>query len=366
MTDIKDTAYMEMAYALAEKARGWTSPNPYVGAVLVKGGKIIAVGYHTRRGQPHAEALALQKAGGKARGATAYITLEPCIHWGYTPPCVERILESGVKRVVVSALDPNPRVYKKGIARLRRAGLDVKVGLLAEKDKILNEVYRKYITRQIPFVVVKAALSWDGKTATRSLSSKWISSAPTRRYIHLLRGEFDAIMVGIETILRDDPRLTVRHPSWKGKTITRVIMDSNLRFPLNARMLSTSTQGKLLIFTGPEAPDLKIRRLRDIGASVIKCARSESGIDPNEVLVHLGQREISSLFLEGGGTLQTTFLENGLADKILMTYSPKLVGGKKAPVFFTGKGADHIRDALRIKRIRTFKIADDIIAEGYL
>jgi len=366
MIDIKDTAYMKMAYALAEKARGWTSPNPCVGAVLTKAGKVIAVGYHSRRGQPHAEALALRQAGEKARGATLYVTLEPCIHWGYTPPCVQCILESGVKRVVVSALDPNPRIHKKGIARLRREGLDVEVGPLSEMNESLNEVYRKYITRHIPFVVIKAALSWDGKTATRTLSSQWISSAPTRRYVHLLRGECDAIMAGIETILRDDPRLTVRHPCWKGKPIARVIMDSRLRFPLDARILKTRIQGKLLIFTGPEAPHDKARRLQDMGVSVIECSHSGPGIDPNEVLLHLGKQEISSLFIEGGGTLQTAFLENGLADKIFLTFSPKLVGGKEAPVFFTGKGVDQIRDAMRIKRIRFFKIADDIIAEGYL
>lgn len=366
MNDHNDSAYMKMAYALAEKARGWTSPNPQVGAVLVKGGKIIAVGYHSKRGQPHAEALALQQAGKNARGATAYITLEPCIHWGYTPPCVDRILESGIKRVVVSSLDPNPRVYRKGVARLRRAGLEVSVGLLAEKNRTLNEVYLKYITRQTPFVALKAALSWDGKTATHTRSSKWISSAQTRRYIHLLRGEFDAIMVGIQTILRDDPRLTIRHPCWRGKSIARVIMDTELKYPVNARMLTTAAKGKILIFTGPEAPPDKIRQLQDMNVSVIKCARSESGIDPREVLAHLARREISSLLVEGGGKLQTTFLENSLADKIFMTFSPKLIGGKDAPGFFAGKGVDHISRALRVKRIRFIKIADDVIAEGYL
>jgi diaminohydroxyphosphoribosylaminopyrimidine deaminase/5-amino-6-(5-phosphoribosylamino)uracil reductase len=205
MTDIKDIAYLEMAYGLAEKARGWASPNPYVGAVVVRREAIIGYGYHERPGKPHAEAVALERAGRPARGSTLYITLEPCVHWGRTPPCADAVIRAGPKRVVVSSFDPNPLVFQKGIRKLRAAGIDVSVGLLKDRNVALNEGYIKHITRGIPFVTLKAALSLDGRTATRTRDSRWISSPLTRDYVHLLRGEQDAIMVGIQTILGTIP-----------------------------------------------------------------------------------------------------------------------------------------------------------------
>jgi diaminohydroxyphosphoribosylaminopyrimidine deaminase/5-amino-6-(5-phosphoribosylamino)uracil reductase len=361
----KDTNYLQMAYALAEKAKGWASPNPYVGAVIVHKNRIVGWGYHKKPGTPHAEVIAINRAGDLTKGSTAYITLEPCIHWGRTPPCVDKILQTGLKRIVVSALDPNPLIYKKGIKKIKQAGLEVTFGLLKEKNDLLNETYNKYIRQKKPFVTIKAAASLDGKIATKKMDSKWISSPSTREYIHLLRGEYDAIMVGINTIIKDDPRLTVRHPNWKGKNITRIILDSNLRFPKEAKILKTLKQGKILIFTQVKTPSRKIEALKKMGLNVISFPLTSTGIDLNEVLIWLGKNEISSLLVEGGGTLHTALLEKKLVDKMFITLSPKLIGGSNSPSFFHGKGSNFVKESLGLQNIKILNISDDIILEGY-
>jgi len=364
MKNLKDIFYLQMAYALAEKAKGWVSPNPYVGAVIVRRDVIIGHGYHERPGQPHAEAVALRRAGSLSRNSTAYITLEPCVHWGKTPPCVEAILQARLKRVVISALDPNPLVFKKGLKKIKQAGIEVSVGLLEDKNRRLNEVYIKYITKKIPFVVSKAAASLDGKMATKKYASQWISSPQTRKYFHLLRGEHDALMVGINTLIKDDPLLTVRHPNWKGKHITRVILDSHLRFPLSAKILSTLSQGKILVFTHKKASQRKTEALRKKRVDVIFLY--SSSMDLKEVLSWLGKHEISSVLVEGGSRLLTSMLEERLVDKIIVSISPKLIGGKAAPSLLQGEGADLIKDSLLLKRKNSFQINEDIIVEGYL
>ena len=230
-TEITDRAYLQMAYTLAGLARGWACPNPYVGAVIVKNSRVIGHGFHKKAGLPHAEILALQMAGGAAKNATIYLTLEPCVHWGRTPPCIGSLIDSGIRRAVISAPDPNPKVFKRGIRALREAGIKVDVGLMEKRNRRLNEVYYKYIRTGIPFVTIKSAASLDGKIATRLGSSQWITGPDTRRFVHLLRGEQAAIMSGINTLIRDNPRLTVRHPYWKGKATARIILDTHLRFP---------------------------------------------------------------------------------------------------------------------------------------
>jgi len=362
---IRDANYLEMCYALAEKALGWTSPNPYVGAVIVRRGEVVGWGYHEKCGREHAEAAALDRAGQRARGATAYVTLEPCIHWGRTPPCIDRILQAKLSRVVVSDHDPNPQVHRKGIGRMRAAGIAVFTGLLKEKNRRLNEAYIKFITKKIPFVILKAAASLDGKIATRTYASQWISSSSTREYIHLMRGEYDAIMVGINTILKDDPRLTLRHPQWRNKRQTRIILDSHLRLPLNARILSTLPRGDVLVFTARTAPSKKARALEKKGAHVISTPESGGRLQIQSVLEWLGLREISSVLVEGGGRIHTEFLERRLADKILVTYSPQLIGGKSAPSFFQGDGIRSLEEALQLQKSRTFRIGNDILVEGY-
>ncbi len=365
MSEIRDLGFMDMAYALAEKARGKASPNPLVGSVIVRKGVIVGYGYHREAGTPHAEVLALRKAGRRAAGATIFLTLEPCVHWGRTPPCVETLLRSGLRRAVVSAYDPNPLVYRKGVARLRRSGMEVSFGLLRKRNALMNESYSKFITRKIPFVTLKAAQSLDGKIACRTRDSKWISAPGTREYVHLLRGENDALLVGINTILEDDPLLTVRHPNWAGKTITRIILDTRLRCPLNAAILSTLDSGRIIVFARKGASRAKADVLSRKGVEVVFLESLGGAAGLRSVLAELGRREITALLVEGGGRILTGFIENGLADKLLLTWSPKLIGGSEAPGFYGGTGADRVAGAFKIRRTRVLRLGDDIILEGY-
>jgi diaminohydroxyphosphoribosylaminopyrimidine deaminase/5-amino-6-(5-phosphoribosylamino)uracil reductase len=365
MSKLKDVTFLEMAFALAEKARGWTSPNPYVGAVIEKDGLVVGWGYHEKSGKPHAEIIALDRAGLKAQGATAYITLEPCTHWGRTPPCVDRIVQSRLKRVVIADIDPNPKVNGRGLQKISQAGIQVSVGQMSDKNRKLNEAYTKYITQKIPFITLKAAVSLDGKIATRRMHSTWISSPAAREYMHLVRGEQDAILVGINTILKDDPLLTVRHPHWKNKRLARIILDSQLRIPLKAKIFDTFPQGDILIFTRKDLTSRKAQLLAKKGVTVLTLKGSSKGVDLRQSLDWLGKNEVSSILVEGGGQVFTSFLEKKLADKLLLSLSPKLIGGGSAPGWFQGRGVATVSESLAIKQSRCFKIGSDTIIEGY-
>jgi len=366
MTSELDSAYMNLAYGLAEKGLGWTSPNPCVGAVVVRGNRIVGHGHHEGAGKPHAEIIALGRAARLARGATLYVTLEPCVHWGRTPPCVDTVLAAGLRRIVVSAIDPNPLVAGRGIERIRAAGRRLTTGVLAARHARLNEAYDKYIRRKIPFITLKAAVSLDGRMATRAGDSRWISTAASRDYVHLVRGEQDAILVGIATALRDDPRLTVRHPNWPGKRITRVILDPGLRLPPSAGIFSTRENGPIMIFAGPAGPEKAAEALARRGADVVRVPASGDRLDLHRVLAELGRREISSVLVEGGGTIATAFLEGRLADKILLAVSPRLIGGTKAIPLFGGEGPARLADSLGLGRVSSFRLGGDLIVEGYL
>lgn len=363
--EIIDQGYMQMAYSLAAKARGWASPNPYVGAVVVKGHRIIGYGYHEQPGKPHAEVIALQMAGERARDSTLYVTLEPCVHWGRTPPCVEAVLRFRPKRVVVSALDPNPIVYKKGVRRLKEAGIEVSVGCLQEINDRLNEAYIKFITRGVPWVILKAALSLDAKIAVTNGSSRWITGPIARDYVHLLRGEVDALLVGINTILRDNPRLTVRHPLWGKKRLIRVILDSHLRLPLDCRLLDTLDQGPIIVFTSAQAPEKKKKILVAKGVKIIAVDGEKHFLNLHQVLQELGQIGVASLLVEGGSQVFTSFLEDNLADKIFLFLAPLLLGGRQAPSLFAGHGFPSIKSSLRLRHFRAFPLGKDIVLEGY-
>jgi len=262
-------------------------------------------------------------------------------------------------------LDPNPIVFQRGVQRIRAAGIDVSVGLLQEKNSALNESYIKHITSGVPFVTLKAAISLDGRMATRTGDSRWISSAETREYVHLLRGEQDAIMVGIGTILKDNSRLTVRHPHWKGKKILRVILDSMLRLPLGARILTTLDYGKLIIFTSDKASPSKRCRLEKMGVEVIEVPSNSLGLELPEVLTCLGKRGVASVLVEGGSQLHTAMIKKRLADKLFLSLSPRLIGGQSAPSFFCGEGVRMVKKSWRLRRISTFPIGDDLIIQGY-
>ena len=365
MTDRTDATFMEMAYGLAEKAVGRASPNPCVGAVIVRGGSIVGHGHHEGAGQPHAEIIALRRAGARANGATLYVTLEPCVHWGRTPPCADAVLAAGFRRIVISALDPNPRIFGKGARRLRRAGLDVSVGLLAERNRRLNEAPSKYLTRGIPFVTLKAALSLDGRMATRSHDARWISSFAARDYAHLLRAEHDALLVGIGTVLADDPRLTVRHALWPRKMQTRVVLDGELRLSPSARMPATLDRGPVLVFAHEGASGRKREALVRRGAEVVTIPGRGPDLDLSLVLARLGEREIASVLVEGGGRVATSFLEERLADKAVFILSPILIGGREAVSVFGGEGAARIKDAIALRTVSAFRIGADTVLEGY-
>ncbi|MBC7349416.1 MAG: bifunctional diaminohydroxyphosphoribosylaminopyrimidine deaminase/5-amino-6-(5-phosphoribosylamino)uracil reductase RibD [Candidatus Aminicenantes bacterium] len=361
----RDLAYMEMAYSLAEKARGRTSPNPSVGAVLVKRDKIVGWGFHREAGQPHAEIVALDRAGRQAKGATLYLTLEPCVHWGRTPPCVDRLLGSDLKRIVISSYDPNPLVHRKGAARLQQAGIKVEVGLLGHLNQRLNEFYFKYITGRVPFVTLKAALSLDGKIAAVSGHSRWISCQESRYFVQHLRAEHDAVLVGLNTVLVDNPRLSLRLPDLSRKKWYRVVLDAFLRFPARARLLEKPEEGQVIIFTGPEISESRAKRLRRKGAEIIQVPAADGKLDLRSVLEELGRREIAAVLVEGGAATLTSFLQHKLADKIYLFLAPRLIGGEKSLTLFEGPGAIRVAESIELKNLRHFSIKNDIIIEGY-
>ncbi|WP_019006489.1 bifunctional diaminohydroxyphosphoribosylaminopyrimidine deaminase/5-amino-6-(5-phosphoribosylamino)uracil reductase RibD [Cohnella laeviribosi] len=357
---INDEYYMRLALNMAASAAGQTGINPMVGCVVVKEGRIVGIGAHLRRGEAHAEVHALDMAGAEARGATVYVTLEPCSHHGKTPPCCERLIREGVARVVVATADPNPKVAGRGIARLREEGIDVQVGLLEEESRRLNEAFNKYIVTGMPFVTVKTAVTLDGKIATRSGHSKWITGPEAREAVHTLRHRNNAIMVGVETVLADDPELTTRL-SVPGLHPVRVVVDSRLRIPDSARVLNG--EAKTVVLTTESADASRIRLLESKGVEVIPCGGGPK-VNLAAALAELGRREIASVLVEGGGVLNGSLLEAGLVDKLMLFYAPKLVGGE-APSAFAFPGPERMGEAIRIERVEIERFGDDWCVSGY-
>lgn len=357
---LNDEFYMRLALNAAAGAAGQTGINPMVGCVIAKDGRIVGIGAHLKRGEGHAEVHALNMAGDNARGATAYVTLEPCSHHGRTPPCSDRLIREGVKRVVVATADPNPVVAGRGIERLREAGIEVEVGLLAEESRKLNEAFNKFIVSGMPFVTIKTALTLDGRIATKTGSSKWITGAEAREAVHTLRHRHNAIMVGIRTVLADDPELTTRL-SVPGLHPVRVVVDSSLRIPETARVLNG--EAPTIVLTTAQASQARIDAVRAAGAEVIVCGEGPR-VDLRFALQELGRRENGSVLVEGGGALNGSLLKAGLADKLMLFYAPKLVGGD-APSAFEFDGPDAMSDALRIENVSIERYGDDWCVTGY-
>ena len=358
---MNDKEYMRLALKLAIKAIGRTSPNPLVGAVIVKNDRIVGKGYHKRAGKPHAEINALNMAGERARGATLYLNLEPCAHFGRTPPCTKRIISSGIKKVVAAMIDPNPLNCGRGVKELRRAGVKVKTGVLEEEAKRVNESYVKYITTKRPFVILKTAMSLDGKIATRTGDSKWITNERSRKYLHRLRREVDAVLVGIETVLRDDPRLTSRILA---RNPLRVVVDNRARIPLGAKVLNR--EAPTIVATTKFASKRKIEALRKKGARVLVIKDRDEKVDLKELLKRLGKLEIVSLLVEGGGRINASFLENSLVDKVLFFVAPKIIGGEEAITPVEGEGIERIKDAIELRDISIKRLGEDVLVEGYV
>ncbi|UKL00221.1 bifunctional diaminohydroxyphosphoribosylaminopyrimidine deaminase/5-amino-6-(5-phosphoribosylamino)uracil reductase RibD [Brevibacillus brevis] len=359
----QDSKYMDLALELARSARGQTSPNPMVGAVIVKEGTIVGMGAHLRAGEPHAEVHALRMAGEKAQGATVYVTLEPCSHYGKTPPCAEALIAADVRRVVVATLDPNPLVAGRGIEMLRAAGVEVAVGVREEEAKALNEVFFHYIQTRRPFVTVKTASTLDGKIASVTGHSRWITGAEARAEVHELRRQHDAILVGVGTILADDPLLTARKGEQRfGSQPVRVILDSQLRTPLDARVVQ-NTDAKTWIFTTDAAPREKHELLAARGVKVITTA---GPIRVEKVLDTLGELGITSLLVEGGQEVNGSFLQARAIQKVVSHIALKLIGGSGAPSPFGGQGFATMGEAVQLTNVMITPIGKgDVQISGY-
>lgn len=359
-----DDLYMRMALELARKGKGWTTPNPLVGAVILKGGRVIGQGYHQKYGQPHAEVNAIASAKEDVTGATLYVTLEPCSHFGKTPPCSDLLIDKNIKRVVVGTLDPNPLVAGKGIERLRSTGIEVVTGVLEEESQKLNEIFIKYIVTKKPFVIMKNAISLDGKIATVTGESQWISGESSRKQVHSLRHELAGIMVGIETIIKDDPQLTSR--TLNSRNPIRIVVDSQLRIPSTSKVLTQQDRAKTIVATTKRANKEKVETLKRMGIEVIVTKEKDGRVDLQELMRLLGDRGIDSILLEGGATLNFSALEEGIVDKIQSYIAPKIIGGKEAKTAVEGAGVHSLNNAFQIKRMTAVMVGEDLFVEGYI
>jgi diaminohydroxyphosphoribosylaminopyrimidine deaminase / 5-amino-6-(5-phosphoribosylamino)uracil reductase len=360
-----DEKYMRMALKLAAKAKGRTSPNPMVGAVVVKNGKIIARGWHHKAGEPHAEAIALEKAGTAAQGATLYVTLEPCSHTDKrTPPCSPLVIQSGVKRAVIAMIDPNPRVSGGGIKTLGKAGLEVVTGVLEAEARKLNEAFVKHITTGMPFVTLKIAQTLDGKVATATGESKWITGEKARQEGHRLRDTNDAILAGINTVLKDDPSLTTRIP--EGRDPVRVIVDSRLRCPVNSRVITQKSSAVTIVATLSDAPKARVKRLQDAGAEVLTVKSAQGRVDLRDLMRKLGGKGIMSVLVEGGPEIHASAIKSGIADKVVLFVAPTLMTGRDSLCAIGGVSPARLGQAIRLTDVTSRFVGKDLMIEGYI
>ena len=360
---MQDIGWMARALALAARGRGLTSPNPMVGALVVRDGTLVAERFHERTGGPHAEAAVLAAAGERARGATLYVTLEPCNHVGRTPPCVETIVRAGVRRVVAATADPNPRVRGGGAAALAAAGVDVAMGCLEREARDLNHVFFTAVERQRPHVTLKWAMTLDGKIAAFDGKSRWITGEPARREAHRLRSQSDAIVTGIGTVLADDPALTVRLDQPWPREPYRVVVDGRARLPLDATLLRTGSRTRVVVAVGEDAPAPRVAALESSGVTVLQCKSREGRVDVADVCARLFALDMTAVLLEAGGQLTGAFVQAGLVDRVAVFIAPKLLGGADAPGPVGGSGLA-LTHALRLTDLTTRALGDDWLLEG--
>ena len=356
-----DEYYMGLALKLALKAKGKTSPNPLVGAIVVKAGRIIGRGFHAKAGFAHAEIIALDEAGKKAAGATLYVTLEPCAHTGRTPPCINRIIGSGIKEVVVGMIDPNPLNNGKGVTLLRQNNIKVRVGVLGDQLEKINESFIKYITAKIPFITVKVAESLDGRIATRTGDSKWITSDNSRAFAHRIRKDYDAIMVGVNTVLRDNPSLN----AWfSQKKLIKIIVDSNLSISENSNIFAKDSQ--VIIITLPSRPGQETENRKSLAAKakILEVKEKAGQINLRDALKKLARLQISNIIVEGGGTLIGSLFDERLVDKILFFISPKIIGGKDAVSSVMGTGVKRVDQAIKLRDLKIRHFGEDLLVQA--
>jgi diaminohydroxyphosphoribosylaminopyrimidine deaminase/5-amino-6-(5-phosphoribosylamino)uracil reductase len=355
--------FMSRALSLARRGLGRTSPNPMVGAVVVKDGKIIGEGFHRATGEPHAEVEAIRAAGEETHGAELFVTLEPCNHYGRTPPCTQAIMAAGVKRVYYGIDDPNPSVIGGGAEFLRKAGIEVVGQVLENRCRALNEVYLTNVTLRRPFVYLKLAMSLDGRIATRTGHSRWITSEQSRLKAHRLRDRVSAIMVGIETVIVDNPSLTTRLKGRQGRDPIRIVADSNLRTPIEANIFNQTSQAGVIIATRSNPPSRLKARLEKKGAKVIQTTGPDR-VDLKDLLTNLYKMGITSLLIEGGAGLAWGALEARIVDRCMFFYAPIIIGGKSAPTGVSGTGINRLEEAPRLVEMRSLKVGPDILVEG--
>lgn len=355
-----DREYMERAIALAKKGLGWTNPNPMVGAVIVKNGRIIGEGYHARYGELHAERNAIAALREPADGATLYVTLEPCCHYGKTPPCTEAILEQGIARVVIGSRDPNPKVAGKGAAILRQAGVKVEEDFMREACDRLNPVFFHYITRGTPYVAMKYAMTADGKIATKTGASKWITGSDARAEVQLMRHQYMGIMAGIGTVLADDPMLNVRVEGKRSPV--RIICDSRLRIPADSQICRTAGKYRTIVACG-DGEQKKAEELEAMGIQIIRCPDTQGRVELKQLMRELGAIGIDSILLEGGGTLNEAALRAGVVQKVMVFVAPKLFGGEKSKTPVAGTGVELPGEAVMLRLESVRQIDGDLLLE---
>jgi len=358
--------FMKAALGFARKGLGKTSPNPAVGAVIVRKGEIVAAGFHRKAGGAHAEVEALNQLGGKARqGDTLYVTLEPCNHYGRTPPCTQAILEKGIRRVVVGMRDPNPHVKGGGCDTLSDQGVEVMTGVLEEECRRLNEWFVTYVTKGRPFVIAKTALTLDGWTATSTGHSRWVTNERSREWVHRLRNQVDGILVGVGTVAADDPLLNTRLRKGRGKDPVRIIVDTHLSIPVNARVLGHSYKSETVIAVSDDVPSRRLKRLERKGISFLVCPKKEGRIDLKVLMDRLGKRSITSVLLEGGATLMGAMIREKLVDKFCIFKAPKILGGSDGTPMALGKGPSKMNESILLKDVRIRRFGEDLLIIGY-
>ncbi|MGQ9689366.1 MAG: bifunctional diaminohydroxyphosphoribosylaminopyrimidine deaminase/5-amino-6-(5-phosphoribosylamino)uracil reductase RibD [Desulfobaccales bacterium] len=361
-----DLRFMKMALRLAARGAGWVSPNPMVGAVVVQEGRVVGQGWHRRYGEAHAEVEALRDAGDQTRGATLYVTLEPCNHHGRTPPCTAAVVTAGIKRLVAATPDPNPAVSGGGAEFLKTKGVQVEMGLLAREARRLNEAWFTWIETGLPFVVAKAACSLDGRIATRSGESQWLTGETSRAFGHRLRHACDAILVGAGTVLADDPQLTARLPRKRTKDPIRIVLDSKLRLPLGARLLRLKSSSPTWIATTAAAAPDKVQAVQGLGAEVLILPAENGRVALKPLLQELGRRRVQSLLVEGGAEVLGAFFDQRLVDKFYFFYAPKILGGREAYPAISGLGAARLAEAHQAQELALRRLGPDLLVCGYL
>ena len=363
---MNDIHYMEMALDLARQGEGFTSPNPMVGAVVVKDGKIVGTGYHEGAGQPHAEVNAIDDAGKLADGATLYVTLEPCNHTGRTPPCTRKILETGIRRVVMAMADPNPDVIGGGAEFLKQQGVEITTGIGKNRASKLNEAFIKFVQTKRPFVIVKCAATLDGRIATRTGDSKWVTGEMAREHVHRLRHAVDAIMIGINTVQTDNPSLTTRLKHGEGRDPVRIILDTRLRISPDAKVLRQDSTSETIVVTGTLDNPAKKTILDELNVRVIESPLKNGIVDLNELMACLGSMGIISLLIEGGSRVLASAFCSGIVDKIFFFYAPKILGGDDGVPICSGPSPKLMDQAIGIKDVTVHRFGDDVMIEGYI